>query len=180
MTHWVQCANDPSFCPVFPGDTRITVIEVRPFKDGMLPKTEFESRILDEAPAFLRTIIDLELPPVIDRLRIPALDSQAKKHLQDNNRDALTVFLEDHCHYMPGNIVSFRDFFERFLLELSPAEQQSWTQQRTSLTLPSKYARFKKGGRSMIGNLSFEPPPAGYEGQPCVVKNGQLVTGERQ
>ena len=27
-THWIQTANAQSHCPVFPGDTRITVIEV--------------------------------------------------------------------------------------------------------------------------------------------------------
>lgn len=28
-THWVECASDISCCPVFPGDTRITMVDIR-------------------------------------------------------------------------------------------------------------------------------------------------------
>ena len=39
-THWIQCANNQSACPVIAGDTRITVIEV----SDLLPEQEIPKK----------------------------------------------------------------------------------------------------------------------------------------
>jgi len=79
--HWIQCANDIAKCPIPDGDTRTTVIHVDP-PTNPIPKTEFVAKLLAEAPAFLHTIMNLELAPITDRLNIPAITTAAK--LDDN------------------------------------------------------------------------------------------------
>ncbi len=37
-THWIQCTNDATYCPIFPGDTRIVVLEVPKLEED-IPKS---------------------------------------------------------------------------------------------------------------------------------------------
>ena len=55
-THWVQCANRRENCPVFPGDTRITVIHVPDLlPDQEIPKEKLIEKLTEEAPHFMYT-----------------------------------------------------------------------------------------------------------------------------
>ena len=68
--HFIQVANSPDHCPVFPDDTRITVIHVPPLEVD-IPRETLKAILIDEAPAFMRTLLDLPIPPPINRLQIP-------------------------------------------------------------------------------------------------------------
>ncbi len=52
-THWVQCSNRIEACPIFTGDTRITVVHV-PELTKEIPKERFKKALEDEAPHFLQ------------------------------------------------------------------------------------------------------------------------------
>ena len=176
-THWVQCANDASFCPVFRGDTRMTVINVSPL-ESPIPKKELLQRLEAEAPMFMRTLLDAELPPIVDRLRLPVVETAFKKDLQSLNRDALSEFVEEHCYYVPGKTIRFKEFYAVFEQTLSPLEITTWNRKRAAVSLPSKFPRGKDGKNAVIGNLSFEPAPEDWERQPLVLVNGHLVPSE--
>ena len=59
-TKWVHCANSHLACPIFPGDTRITMIYV-PGLDPieLIPKRELLPMLIKEAPDFLADILRL-------------------------------------------------------------------------------------------------------------------------
>lgn len=94
-THWVQCTNDTRHCPVFPGDTRIVLINV-PEIAVEIPKPELLERCEKEAPYFLHTILNIEIPESKGRLRIPVLDTDEKLRQQEYNEDDLTAFIREH------------------------------------------------------------------------------------
>jgi hypothetical protein len=78
FSHWVQSANDRSCCPLDFDDTRITVAHVAPLAKIIEPDT-LTARLDLEAPAFMRTIMDLTLPPATGRLRIPVVSNATKQ-----------------------------------------------------------------------------------------------------
>ena len=53
--HMVQCANSGSFCPLFPGDTRVVVIKVNDLQEK-IPKKRLIDQLILEAPAFLTEV----------------------------------------------------------------------------------------------------------------------------
>ncbi len=80
--HWVQVSNFRSYCPIFEGDSRIVVIEV-PKKPANADKYGWEGVMKPvlklEAPDFLRTLLDIQLPEGVGRLWLPVLSTQAKR-----------------------------------------------------------------------------------------------------
>ena len=78
-THWIQTANYQSHCPVFPGDTRITVVEVGDLlPEQEVPKLVLLAKLKEEGPHFLYTLLHLQLPPVLGRLRLPVVATPSK------------------------------------------------------------------------------------------------------
>jgi hypothetical protein len=84
-THWIQCANSREACPVFPGDKRIVMIQVPALTVAEIPwHSAMRPALEREAPDFLRTLLDIELPTPECRVWLPVLETEAK-------RDALAV-----------------------------------------------------------------------------------------
>jgi hypothetical protein len=96
--------NDPSFCTTLPGDVR-KVIACVPSPVEPIDKDKLHDLLREEAPAFLRTIFDLELPPPDGRMAISVLDTDEKK-VQINATEPLTEFLADHCIYAPAGKIA--------------------------------------------------------------------------
>jgi hypothetical protein len=84
-THWVQCANKRENCPIFPGDTRITVAHVPDLGDRLIPKKELKERLKDEAPHFMYSVMNCELPEPTSRLRLPIVVTADKAAAQEAN-----------------------------------------------------------------------------------------------
>ena len=117
-THWIQCANKREACPIFPGDTRITVIFVREIEQE-IPRTVLVDHLVAEAPNFLRTLLDVQLPTIDGRLRLPVVSTDSKKRAEELSRDELEQFIADECFSAPGEKVTFSDFYEKFYEWLS-------------------------------------------------------------
>ena len=85
-THWVQCANKRENCPIFPGDTRITAIHVPDLlEDQEIPKDKLIELLKEEAPHFMYSLMNVELPEPSGRLRIPIVETVGKKNAQSLN-----------------------------------------------------------------------------------------------
>jgi hypothetical protein len=96
--HWLQCSNYFHACPVFPGDTRVTVIEVPPLSGAEIPKPKLMDYLRDEGPHFLRTLMNLELPAAQGRLRIPPVETSDKQDLA-GDMAPVSQFLADCCEF---------------------------------------------------------------------------------
>ncbi|MCC6493225.1 MAG: hypothetical protein IT424_09405 [Pirellulales bacterium] len=125
-THWVQCANSRQFCPVFPGDTRITMSYVPPLKHE-IPKPILLERLKAEAPRFMRTLADLKLPGSEGRLRIPIVATDQKRRAEQDAMTPLEKFLVEHVERVANqkSYLHLNDIREAFVSTLSEAERQT-------------------------------------------------------
>lgn len=158
-THFVHCANDVDACPVFPGDSRITMIHVADLSD-VIPKREIIPRLEKEAPNFLAKLLNLEIPYAKDRLNIPVIETEDKRSVQQANRSFLEEWLEDHCYHSPGYWIKYSDLYDSFKEWLDPNHIYEWSIIRFGKEIPKH--KFPKGRNTAdaqwyIGNISFEP-----------------------
>lgn len=182
-THWVQCANDVSFCPVFPGDTRIVVIRVPPIDPvDMIPKVDLMQKLEREAPDFLRAILDLEIPDSKSRLNVPVVTTTEKLAIEDYNKSPVAHFIDDNCYQINGHIVNFGDFVARAKMAVSELEgwsKKKFTQELDLLGHPVAKISSDPSNR-WIGNLAWieegkEKPKPGIK----YVKDGYKITQNR-
>ena len=157
-THWIQCANQQDACPIFPGDTRITMIYVPDLVEE-IPKKILLAKLEEESPHFMRTLMDLQMPPVAGRLRLPVVMTNHKQEAEQFARSALEEFLAEHCHEIPGAKVLFAEFHEAFQKWLPAESRHQWGKIKTSRAMPT---RFPIGAgtdnKKFIGNLAWEKP----------------------
>ncbi len=177
MTHWAHFANLQKSCPVFPGDTRITVTYVPEIVDE-IPKSILMARLEEEAPAFMRTILSLVLAPAEagGRLRLPVISTDRKKKSESLNTTALERFIEAEVYYSPGQRVLFQDFHAAFEKSLDPAEDTGWTRRRVSNELPDRFPTGRGNHNKMyVGNVSLQPVADHEENAvPLISVNGRL------
>lgn len=154
---FIQCTNYRDYCPVFTGDTRVTMIRVSPPAE-LIDKYELITRCRKEAPDFLGEIFEMTLPPSEDkRLNLSIIETSEKFELQSDNRNALEIFLEEQCEYAPGNYLMLREFWERFQQWLEPNEIYEWTKIKTGKNLPEKYPKGRRlaDNQLCIGNIAW-------------------------
>lgn len=154
ITHWIQCANDSEYCPVLPGDTRVTLIYVNPIVNE-IPKNILLERCEQEAAAFLFTLMNFELPESVGRLRIPVIETYEKQEQMEFNKTLLQRFIDNCIIEIPGQKVLFSEFYQRFQSWADPQERQDWTNRKVAKMLP--FVKGKSGGLGelYIGNISF-------------------------
>lgn len=173
-THWIQCANDSGYCPVFPGDSRIVVAYVsKPKVD--IPKQKLLEQLTEEAPAFLSYILSLDVPESDSRLRIPVITTTLKESLSESNETGLERFLAMACTYEPGRAILLKEFTAELVNFLDDRERLEWTPRRVAKELnPIKYPKGRMGtdGQMHIGNISIK----GIEG---IAKSRMLIRDSR-
>jgi hypothetical protein len=149
-THWVHCANEHTACPVFPGDTRITMCYVEPLK-AVIPKRELIRQLEKEAPAFLAAVLGLELPRSTDRLNVPVVVTDDKKILESLNKTLLERFISASLVDAPGRRIKFSDFFARFTMNMSREDKMEWSKIRVGRDIPPHYCK----GRDRVTNQVY-------------------------
>lgn len=154
--HFVQVANDHMACPVFSGDTRITMCCVGPL-ENIIPKRILIQQLEKEAPDFLASILSVELPEPNDRLNIPALETSDKLAVASQNRSTLELFIEEMLEPCEGNYIVFSDFYNEFIKTLTTEEIPRWSKIRVGRELPPKYTkgRLKFNNSVVIGNAKW-------------------------
>lgn len=180
-THWLQAANSHLACPIFPGDTRITMILVDSLApDQMIPKKQFLPMLEREAPDFTAELLALEIPQSNDRLNVPCIATDDKALAEQANRTFLEVFLEERCYYAPGHRVKFGELYARFQEWLDPQQATLWSSIRVGREIPPKFAkaRLAVNNEVWVGNISFEPVPPEQFGLRYVVRDGKLMQDE--
>lgn len=158
--HFIHTANDYGECPIFPGDSRITMGYVSPIDfTEMIPKRELTKRLIKEAPDFMGVILSIEIPSCTDRLRIPIINTAEKLQSEKQNRTALEEFLDEQTFEVIGEKVLYADLWEKFSRWLDPSDAQDWTKIRMGRELPPKYPKgrvLSEGARFYVGNISWD------------------------
>lgn len=158
-THWIQTANDPSYCPIFPGDTRITMIQVPPLQmDRLIPKPELIARLEKEASDFIAAVMTLEIPPSGDRLNVPVIATEEKRVAETANMTYLETFLRENTFPVNGRMIEIADMYNRFIDSLPAMEKAEWTKNRLSANMPQHYPKGRNSRTTAwcYGNISWE------------------------
>jgi len=169
--HFIHCMNNASFCPVFPGDTRITMITVSPLTEVTLkgdmvnteiPEEKLHTSLIEEAPALLYDLLKYELPEPEGRLGVPVLSSEKKEEFSSLNSSLISEFISENTFYVRGDSVNFKDFYNAFkqsllMKEASPIEKNKWNFKSSKIKFPSTPTQplgmFK--GVLIIGNTAL-------------------------
>lgn len=157
-THWVQCGNDHSECPIFPGDTRITMCYVEqldPLK--LIPRKKLVPKLESEASDFLAAVLSLEIPESNDRLNVPVIETGDKIVVQEMNRTYLESFLAECCVKANGYTIKFSEFYDRYIMWLDYNERKNWSKIKVGKYLPPQYPKGRKpqDNQFYIGNISW-------------------------
>jgi hypothetical protein len=162
-THWIQCSNNADACPIFPGDTRITMIyvDMLPLKD-LIPKKIMITRLEKEAPDFLASIAAIELPQSNDRLNVPVILTEDKISVQKKNQTALEMYIDENCFYVEGSVILFSDFYDSFNTWLDPNSRFEWSKIKVGRAIDHPYQKGRdiKDNQVYIVNMSFEKSEA--------------------
>jgi hypothetical protein len=174
-THWIQCSNNRDSCPVFNGDTRVTMVYV----DQLLheiPAHQLLRKLEEEAPYFMYTLMTLQLPDIEHRLRLPIVDTSSKEQLIDANKNALENFLDENCYSAPGVVLPFDEFMSKFLSSLSTTESAYWNRSTVINSLPPQIPLGKyTDGKKSLGNVSFQPIDLKSVTQRFITRHGYLI-----
>jgi len=158
-THWVQCSNDKNYCPVFEGDTRITVIYVAALEERI--KREEMFRLLKkEAPDFLAEVLALEFDPSNDRMGVAVLETGDKEAMMDSNRSPLAQFITEECVPSPGSTIlqtKFKERFHAWLRDQALGDSEYFKSNYIKKNLPPEYLqkRLKAGSKTHVCDLTF-------------------------
>lgn len=176
--HMMMMANDQENCPVFPGDRRITVIEVPDLTPTtQIPKSILMKALETEGPHFMHSLKNLVLPRVHGRLRLPMIDTYKKQQSEDMQRTSLERFLKEECYPAPGHKILFSEFYEKFFDWVEPEERYQWSKIKVSRGLPSDTPMgASTGNKRYIGNLALAPVKITLDDEPYVCVNGRLRT----
>jgi hypothetical protein len=159
-THWMQFANFANWCPVFPRDTRIVVIEVGELEED-IPKEQFLGMLKSEAPSFLYEIMNFKKPQQEGRLTLPVLATEHKKDIMSSNSSSIEEFITTKCKIAKGHYIAFSEFYSIFfswVVTEHPEEQNKWSRKKSSAMFPkiSKICKGYIGKEICIGNLSLD------------------------
>lgn len=163
-SHYVQCANDIEYCPIFPGDTRITMIKVPQIPDSeLIPKRQFIALLEKEASDFMAAVTTLEIPASGDRLNLPTISTEDKLTAEKANQTSLELFLDENAYHVDGSMITIADFYDQFRDWLDPSQMQEWSKIKVGRNMPG---HFPKGRRITdahwcYGNISWTPRPPG-------------------
>lgn len=179
-THWVQTANDYTYCKVFPGDTRITMTYVRPLPpEDLIPKERLLEALRKEAPDFLAEVLNLEIPPSNDRLNVPVISTTEKLSAQQSNLNALESFLDAMTYRVDGKMIKFGEFVVKFHDWLDANDVHEWTKIKIGKMLPPHCPKGRRpqDGQFYIGNIAWTPSKNGDPVLPKLVlsEGGNLV-----
>jgi hypothetical protein len=159
-THWLQDANDPGYCPVFPGDTRIVMAYVEAIEESKkITKVSLLSKLKKQAPDFLAAILNLDLPEPYERLNIPIIVTAEKKQAQTANRTILEEFLSDCAFPIDGECVKMSELHDKLIEWLPPSLVNEWSIIRFGREIVKmgfvKGRNMQHGSHFYIGNISL-------------------------
>ena len=157
-THWVQTANQHTFCPTFTGDTRITVIRVDEIDPlDLIPKMKLIEALEREASDFLGAVMSVELPDPISRLNVPVIITSEKMNLENINESLVEKFVKEHCFAVPGKMILFAEMYNKYLEWLPQELRHEWSKIKFGREFPSQYPKGTyTGNKTFIANIDWE------------------------
>jgi hypothetical protein len=164
--HWIQCANEREFIPVFAGDTRVTLIYVGSIpKEHIIPKRDLRQLLLKEAPDFLASLLSIDIPDSRDRLMIPVIRTMEKEEAEFQSMNAVEQFFKEKVFNVPGVYLASKVLYDEFIKWLDPTDQLNWTRNKFGRDVPKNIPKGRIGSSgtqdTYYGNVSLSPNTKG-------------------
>jgi len=100
----------------------------------------------------------LELPPMIDRLRLPVVTTASKLSAEEDNQTELEQFIAECCEKTPDKHTPFAEFYDRFQQWLPPNEKHAWSKKRVSKELPVRHSTtVGYANQKYVSHLTLKP-----------------------
>jgi len=112
--HFVQMANTTDHLPLEDGDTRIVALSVPSLGKNVVPKAILERQLKAEAPRFLRSLLNTTVPPPVDRLRIPTLQTITKTRMEQKAMSPLMMFCRQKLTEKRGLKIEITEVYEHY------------------------------------------------------------------
>ena len=131
-------------------------------------KDELRELMMEEGPHIMRTLMELPLPKLSSRMRVPVIETDTKTEAMADHRNALEDYVHSKCSKVPGECVLFKDFCEAFTETLDRQEKTQWTKHNIKQCLSVRFpiGKWTKNSR-YIGNIVMGDP---------VVADGSVFT----
>lgn len=178
-THYIHDSNDHKAVPLFPGDTRITMCYVGKLTlTQMIPKKKMWPLLDKEASNFLAALLNLEIPESDDRLHIPVINTQDKKHTEQSNMSPLETFIADHCVAEDGYKILFSEFFGKFIRDIDQSELDKWSKNKVGRNIPPNFPKAvsTQDASIWIGNIRWHDDKSVKVGKFFVNEANRLVS----
>jgi len=175
---FVHMANQINSLRIDRDDTRVVAVDVPKLMDP-IPKSIMEARLQEEVPQFLRTILTTEIPPAVERCRVPHINTLAKMELGEANMSMVQRFAQTTLKPCPGNLIEFSEFKQRFDKFCEEKRVPIMGQNAISSELRKMedllvLGKHGKNNKVHLGNIKFE----GTKGNPgkklSLQENGRL------
>lgn len=152
-----NCSNEQEACPVFVGDTRMTLTYVPALKE-IIPKPTLMQMLRKEAPDFLAALLAMELPESNTRLAVPTIETESKRRAIEKNFTMLEQFICDEVKECDGHAIPAEDFHDHFQAWLDDRERSYWTKMRVGRELPERFPRGRLAAdqRTHYGNMTLD------------------------
>lgn len=173
---FIQTSNEDDAVPVVEGDTRIVIAYVEALSPlELIPKKVMMELLQKEAPDFIAELLRIEIPESNDRLNVPVITTEDKIRAQLKSQNYLEMFISEEWHYIPGEMVLFKQFVDDFHEWLPANERDNWTMKSIGQSLPQQYVKGRNVSTNqvMIGNITKNKDAK--SGKPLIIRNDKLV-----
>jgi len=173
-THWIHCANNIRFCPVFPGDTRLVFLKVTKLKEE-IPKPKLLRQLKVELPQVIHHILNLEIPDSTSRLFIPVVDTFEKMEFAEQQRSIADIWWNTQTYEEAGYVVTITDAYQAFNTIIGN-DIKYWPRSRFFQAIPDTFVtgRVDNGRHVAVANRSLKPKTQKFD--KLFKRNGDLVT----
>jgi hypothetical protein len=161
-THWIHCANDRDYIPVFPGDTRVTMLYVDKLSDeDKIPKRDLWTALTKEAPDFLAALLATEIPDSKDRLMVPVIRTAEKIAAEYSAMDPVEQWFVKNVYRVEGAYLKLEDAYQAFCAWTDPEVSAQYGKNKFAKVIPSDVpqGRIASSGTQLkyLGNVSLNP-----------------------
>ncbi len=116
------------------------------------------AKLKEEGAHFLYTLLHLQLPPVLGRLRLPVVTTPSKTSTEELHKSDLQRFLEAYCIAKPDGRLRFGEFYDAFQKTLDASEKHSWSKVQVSRRLPNQHRVIRgASGDRYVQDLAWKP-----------------------
>ena len=125
--------------------------------------------------------MDIQLPPIMGRLRLPVINTENKRRAQSEHQSDLEQFIAEQCNMTPGAMILFSEFCDRFHKwlsdELGSDALSAWVSKKKIIAgIPQQVPYgIQHSNRRYIGNIAWSDEPQ-KASTPWIVVDGKLKT----